>query len=56
MTHVREDLDGALDGAEAVSLEGLHVEDVDALDLAQELETLDTSGLLLAAGVSALFL
>lgn len=49
---VREDLDGVGEGADAVSLEGLHVEDVDALNLAHELETLNTGGLLLAVRVS----
>lgn len=55
VTHVGEDLDGVLNGAETVSLEGVHVEDIDALDLAEELEALDTGGLLLAGnGVSML--
>jgi len=55
MTHVGEDLDGVLKSAEAVGLEGLHVEDVDTLDLTEELEALDTGGLLLAEDLSALF-
>lgn len=49
---VGEDLDGVGKGADAVSLEGLHVEDVNTLDLAHELETLNTGGLLLAVRVS----
>jgi hypothetical protein len=48
MTHVGEDLDGAVDSAEAVGLEGGEVEDVDALGLTDELEALDTGGLLAA--------
>lgn len=48
MTHVGEDLDRLLEGAEAVGLEGSHVEDVNALGLADELEALDTGGLLAA--------
>lgn len=54
MTHVGEDLNGLVEGANTVGLEGGHVEDVDALDLTEELEALDTGSLLLAARVSAL--
>lgn len=50
-THEGEDLDGVVKSAETVSLKGGHVEDVDALDLAHELETLDTGSLLLAVNV-----
>lgn len=52
MTHVGEDGDGVLHGTEAVGLEGLEVEDVDTLGLTEELESLDTGGLLLAGHVS----
>jgi hypothetical protein len=47
-THVGEDLDGGVNRAEARGVKGLHVEDIDTLDLTEELETLDTGGLLVA--------
>lgn len=50
MTHEGENLDGVLECAEAVGLERAEVEDVDALGLTDELEALDTGGLLAAVG------
>lgn len=40
------DEDGVLNSAEAGGVEGAHVEDVDALHLTENLETLETGGLL----------
>lgn len=47
------DGDGVLDCAKAAGVEGAHVEDVDALHLTEDLETLKTSGLLEVGGNGA---
>jgi hypothetical protein len=44
-THQRVDGNRLVDSAEARHLDGVHVEHVDALELAEELETLETGGL-----------
>ena len=46
----RTDNDGVLHGALAAGIQRAHVEDVDALHLTQDLETLETSGLLQIRG------
>jgi hypothetical protein len=47
------DEDGVLEGALARRVERPHVEDVDALHLSEDLETLDTGGLLQIGGDGA---
>lgn len=47
------DDDGVLHRAQAAGVEGAHVEDVDALHLTQDLETLETGGLLEVRGDGA---
>jgi hypothetical protein len=44
------DLDGVLHRAESAGVEGPHVEDVDALHLSEDFETLETGGLLEIGG------
>lgn len=51
----RADGDGVLHGAQAASVEGAQVEDVDAIHLAENLETLQTGGLLEVRGDRARF-
>jgi len=49
----RADGNGVLHGALAAGVEGAHVEDVDALHLAENLQTLKTGGLLEIGGDGA---
>lgn len=49
-TYEALDLDGVVGGAEVGHLERLHVEDIDTLELAEQLETLETGSLLLVGG------
>lgn len=49
----RADEDGVVQGAPARGIEGPHVEDVDALHLSEDFETLDTGGLLDIGGDGA---
>ena len=46
-TYEALDLNGVLGGTEVGHLERLHVEDIDTLELSEQLETLETGGLLL---------